>query len=96
MATTHVVTEGGEFPYDGYFLPCMDQELEKKSEQSGGTVNGNMLLEKILVAPTGSDGDCDSTEVTRIVWKNNGDGKELETSVNELFLSLGLSAKQTS
>ena len=88
---TSLVTEGGEFPYDGYFPPYMDQELEKKVKQSGGTVNGNMLLKKILVAPTGSNGDC---EVTRIVWENSKDGKETETPVNELFLSLGPSAKQ--
>ena len=39
--------------------PYMDQELEKKVEQLGGTVNGNTLLKKILVAPTGSNGDCE-------------------------------------
>ena len=88
---TNLVTEGGEFPYDGYFPPYMDRELEKKVEQSGGTVNGNMLLKKILVASTGSNGDC---EVTRIVWENTENGREMETPVNELYLSLGPSAKQ--
>ena len=85
------VKQALEFPVDGYFPPYLDKVLEEEIMKSDGTVKGTKQLKKLKVK---AKRHGDDMTVTRAVFRDTETGRTEEVAVNELFMSLGPSARQ--
>jgi len=83
------VNEVVTFPRDGLMSPWIIDNLKNiLAKQSGGRVQENMQVTKILVKKSANNG----IQVTKVVWKDTANNHTRVTEVDKFMFSLGPSA----